>query len=311
MQGKARSAWWRGLACALALLVAWAPAAQAQRGKDAPDDSGVEASMLVTGKVTIRADGTVGEWSIDQREALPAAVVNVIDAAAPGWRFEPILLDGKPVAARATMSLRLVAEPEGDRRFRVVIRHAYFGRDALAAVGRLRERTSRAEEDEGSEWLLPLRLTPPPYPEAAARSGVQGTVYLVLLVDRKGSVRDSIAEQVNLRVWSSMRELERLRKMLGLAAVEASRRWRFQPPTRGEHADAEQWTVLVPVEFRLMGDQGPEYGKWQVYVPGPRTRAPWIIEGMDDIDLVPDTLVAGGVYQAGMARRMLGQLQGN
>ena len=42
-----------------------------------------------------------------------------------------------------------------------------------------------------------------------------------------------------------------------------------------------------------------------------RSRAPWIIEGMDDIDLVPDTLVAGGVYQAGMARRMLGQLQGN
>lgn len=144
--------------------------------------------------------------------------------------------------------------------------------------------------------------------------GAQGTVYLVLLVDRKGSVRDSIAEQVNLRVWSSMRELERLRKMLGLAAVEATRRWRFQPPTRGEHADAEQWTVRVPVEFRLMGDQGPEYGKWQVYVPGPRTRAPWIIEGMDDIDLVPDTLVAGwrlpGRHGPQDARPAAGQLKG-
>jgi len=43
------------------------------------------------------------------------------------WRFEPVLLDGKPVAAKAPMSMRVVASKRDDGNYNIGIRSAYFG----------------------------------------------------------------------------------------------------------------------------------------------------------------------------------------
>src|SRR5690606_23606087 len=92
------------------VLLMWLAAGVAQAAGMAEVRKQVEATMLVTGRVTITLEGTVRDWTIDQRDKLPPAVANVIDAAAPGWRFEPILLDGKPAHGSARMSLLMVAE---------------------------------------------------------------------------------------------------------------------------------------------------------------------------------------------------------
>src|SRR5690606_15668115 len=109
------------------VLACFASAADAQNAKAVRKQ--IEGSMLVTGRVTITREGTVGDWTIDRREDLPPAVVNVIDASAPGWRFDLILVDGEPVYGSARMSLRMIAERIDEERFRVSIRDGYFGRE--------------------------------------------------------------------------------------------------------------------------------------------------------------------------------------
>src|SRR5690606_9335402 len=118
------------------VLLMWLAAGVAQAAGMAEVRKQVEATMLVTGRVTITLEGTVRDWTIDQRDKLPPAVANVIDAAAPGWRFEPILLDGKPAHGSARMSLLMVAERVDADRFRVSIRSGYFGREAVSVAAR-------------------------------------------------------------------------------------------------------------------------------------------------------------------------------
>lgn len=291
------------------VLCCFASAADAQNARAARRQA--EGSMLVTGRVTITQQGTVGDWTIDRREDLPPAVVNVIDASAPGWRFEPILVDGKPVHGSARMSLRMVAERLDEERFRVSIRNGYFGRDAIRMA---REVDGQADESAGEapgDQVGKARMDAPNYPQLALQAGVTGNVYLVLRIGRSGQVEDAVAEQVNLRVVAPEREMARMRNMLAQSALAAARRWQFHPPTHGETADQPFWSLRVPVGFRIHGvGQPEEYGRWEVYVPGPRMPVPWRMEGLEGVDIAPDTLVAGEVHQVGMALKLLGPLEG-
>lgn len=271
----------------------------------------IEGSMLVTGRVTITQEGTVGDWTIDRREELPPAVVEVIDASAPGWRFEPILIDGKPAHGSARMSLRMVAERIDDERFRVSIRNGYFGREAARMAQEADGRPDAPAGDPPGDQVSRARMDAPHYPQLALRAGVTGTVYLVMRIGRSGQVEDAVVEQVNLRVVGVEREMDRMRDMLGRSALAAARRWQFHPPIRGESAGEPFWSVRVPVDYRIHGVGQPEgYGRWEVYVPGPRMPIPWEMESLEGVDIAPDTLVAGEVHQAGMALKLLGPLEG-
>ena len=271
----------------------------------------VEGSMLVTGRVTITQEGTVGDWTIDRREELPPAVVNVIDASAPGWRFEPILIDGKPAHGSARMSLRMVAERVDDERFRVSIRNGYFGREAVLMAKEVAGRPDAPSGEPSGDRVSKVRMDAPHYPQLALRAGVTGTVYLVVRIGRSGEVMDVVAEQVNLRVVGLEREMVRMRDMLARSALAAARRWQFNPPTSGEAAEEPFWSVRVPVDYNIQGvGQPAAYGRWEAYVPGPRVPVPWQMESLEGFDIAPDTLIAGEVYQVGMAMKLLGPLEG-
>jgi len=82
--------------------------------------------------------------------------------------------------------------------------------------------------------------TPPPYPIAEVRAGVQGTVLLRVLVDENGK-----PVQVLIIKSSGSRELDQAALKHVLAA------WRFHPAQRDGHA-IEAW-AQVPVEFKLSG----------------------------------------------------------
>jgi len=271
----------------------------------------IEGSMLVTGRVTITQAGTVGDWTIDRREDLPPAVLNVIDASAPGWRFEPILVDGKPAHGSARMGLRMVAERVDDERFRVSIRDGYFGREAARMTGEADVRRDASADAAPTDQVSSVRMSAPRYPDLALAAGVTGTVYLVLRIGPSGEVMDAVPEQVNLRVVGLEREMVRMREMLAKSALAAARRWQFHPPTSGEGAQEPFWLVRVPVDYRIHGvGQPEEYGRWEVYVPGPRMPVPWQMESLEGLDIAPDTLVAGEVHQVGMGLRLLGPLDG-
>lgn len=85
----------------------------------------------------------------------------------------------------------------------------------------------------------PLRTPAPRYPQEALRMGVDGTVRVRVTVAADGSV-----DRLELAEGSGNRYLDR-------AALEAVRRWRFLPATRGGQPTAAE--VVVPIAFDLDG----------------------------------------------------------
>lgn len=283
-----------GMVLALCAAVAMAAGPSAVRKQ-------AEASMLVTGHVLIEPDGSVSGWEIDQRDKLPAAVVGLVEQSVDVWRFEPVVVDGLPRNAKARMSLRVVAT-KVDGGYRVGIRGGHFGLDAMA----FEERSAIA----GTDLLRPVQLKPPAYPLRAQQSGVEGTVYVIVLVNRQGVVEDAIAEQINLKTLGSERQMEQMRTVLATPALEAARKWTFQVPTTGEDAEQPHWTARVPVAYGLGDPQESKYGEWEAYIPGPRHESPWGPAGDRDPNESPDALVAGAAYQVGKGLRLLTPLQG-
>ena len=149
------------------------------------------------------------------------------------------------------------------------------------------------------ERVSSVVMKPPGYPMAAAQSGAQGTVYLLLKIDPDGSVSDVVAEQVNLRMVASEAQMRQFRDRFARAAVGAAEKWTFKPPSRGEAASQPYWVVRVPVDFNFGGKR--RYGQWEAYVPGPRERVSWSRDE-DRPGFSLDTLADGGVHMAGDTR---------
>lgn len=260
------------------------------------------ASMVVTGSVLIDTDGSVAEWALDQREALPGEVVNLVAQTVPTWRFEPIEIDGRPVRGDARMSLRILASPSEDEgSFQITVADGRFGRDALT-------KSEREAKGLTHHFVTAESMQPPAYPALALRTNVQGTVYLALRVDRQGAVVDAMVEQVNLRTVGSQVEQERMRRLLARPALEAARGWRFRAPREGDSARQDEWTVRIPVSFHL-GTHVAEsrYGQWESYLPGPRQPVPW---RTPEEPFSPDLLADNEVHQAGTSIRLLSPIGG-
>lgn len=85
----------------------------------------------------------------------------------------------------------------------------------------------------------PLSTPAPRYPQEALRMGAGGTVRVRVTVAADGSV-----DRLELASGSGNRHLDR-------AAMEAVRRWRFQPATRGGQPVSAE--VVVPISFTPQG----------------------------------------------------------
>ena len=254
----------------------------------------VQASMLLTGKIVVAPDGSVRSYIVDKAEKVPPAVISLIANNVPRWKFEPTLLDGKPVAAEAEMSFRVVAKPIGDDNFSISINGAEFGQG------------KRGESISSKKRVRPV------YPPEAVHSLVSGTVYLLLRVGRQGQVVDAVSEQVNMTVLGSDAELERWRQVLANSALRAARQWTFDPPTSGKGVDAEYWLARVPVNFNLHIDGMPRnggYGEWQEYVPGPRQPVPWF-DNKQMASSSADALPDGDIQQVDQGLHLTSPLNG-
>ncbi|MFI8717518.1 energy transducer TonB [Stenotrophomonas sp. NPDC077464] len=274
-----RSSLYLALAVALAgSIVITAPQAAAQSRSEVRRTA--EGSMVLTGQINIGLAGQVEGFVLDQREKVPVDMADFVDRAVQTWRFEPIVRDGKPVHARTRVSIRLLARPETDGKSTVTLDAANFGEYDPTSTGQ----------------VTSLKLTPPLFPQAAMDMGGSGDVMLLVQVNRDGTVKDVMAEQVNLRVVADERRMQKLRDTFARQSVNTARRWTFRVPSTGEEAGKASWTVRVPVSFDY-GEVTRAYGKWTVYIPGPRAKASWRSGGGHDDNLV-GLLPAGGVYMA-------------
>lgn len=285
----------RGILWALLLVVSMIPAVDAARRTRIPDEA--EMTMLLTGSITVDPAGNVSGWHVDEREQVPGYVQRIVDAAAAGWKFDPVLVEGKPRHAKARMSLRMVAKKHEDGNYHVAIRGAYFGKDA----------ESPSDRPEATDQLQSVELAPPDYPTWAVKRGVMGTAYVVLRVNREGGVEDAVVEQVNLKTTGSEAQQQRMREVLAQSALAAAGKWKFRVPTTGEGAAREYWSTRVPVEYKFRDSEDVAYGQWEAYLPGPWKPAPWRKDVAGDAP--PDALVAGQSYPDGQGMKLLTPIQ--
>lgn len=223
-----------------------------------------EWSMPLTGGIVIAPDGTVQSHTLDHPEKLTGTIATAVDKAVSAWRFTPVQVDGKPVAATTRMSLRLVATPHGAGQAAVRIKGVLFGADKVSGGGVVS--TPQAKR------------VVPGYPPDAARAGIGATVYLVLKVGADGKVLDAVAQQVNLAKPGSADEMAHWRQAFSRAALAAATRWTYEVPTTGRHAGQSPWTVHISVDYFLPAvsvEPRSRYGQWQAYMPGPVEPVSW------------------------------------
>lgn len=283
-----------GLLCMLLSGVVMADGSSAVR-------KSVQASMLVSGTVEVATDGSVTHYTLDHPEELPKVVTELLAQAVPAWRFKPVVVEGKPAAAKAPMSLRVVAKPQEDGNYSLSVVAVWFGDGA--------KNHSRAT----AETVSYKTKVQPVYPGAALESRVSGTVYVLLKVGRDGKVADAVAEQVDLRLVATNGKMAWSRRILTDAALYALKQDTFNLPTAGKDVNRSFWVARIPVAFTLNGDipvavQEAAYGQWQAYVPGPVQKPDWA-SGRDSsgsADAVPE----GGALLADTSLDLLTPLSG-
>lgn len=287
---------WHCAAMLLAMAMVFAPPAFAAGKGPGAVRKQAEMSMVVTGQVRIAADGRVNGVQIDRESEIPAAVADLIRQNVPQWRFEPLATPGAVVETDTPMNLRVVArrlyEQDGEA-YELRVGSAHFGRDEPSHL------PSEAQV-----------LRPPTYPPQAVRSNVSGLVYLVARIGRDGRVQDAFAEQVNLNAVGSELQMKLLRELFAQSTLTTARQWLFAPPTQGPYAGEASWLVRVPVAYKLSNYKPPAYGQWDLYIPGPRQRAPWVDADRDTTAGV-DAFGDERMQSVGRGRRLLTPINGN
>lgn len=260
-----RDGWWVSASAIVLALLCWQVPAAAQSARPAAQARAhklnqveTEASMVLTGRLDVAADGRVTSHVVDDRESVPGSVLRYLDAQVARWRVEWGAEVGQPVAATLPFSVRLVAAPDGD---------AYRLRVASTLLGDMPGEPAMRVRARGE-------MKPPVYPLGPLKARAGGTVYVLLKVNGQGRVEDTLVEQVNLDVVAYPAVLEKLRRQLSEAALDAAREWTWEVPVTGPDAGRPHWAVRVPVAFFIQGDEAP-YGQWAQYVPGERRFAEW------------------------------------
>jgi hypothetical protein len=245
-----------------------------------------QASMQVTGTMDIDAAGAVTGHAIDHPGAIGKTILGLIDQALPTWRFEP--LPSGAAAPATPMSLMIVGTQDDRGRLVVRIKSVHVGNSDI----------------QPDAEVAAVSLTPPGYPARALRARIEGIVHVVVRIDRTGHVSGAMAEQVNVGPMDSEAAMARARKLLADATLATARTWTFRPPTTGGAAGDPYWLGTIPVQYMLSGSGHPEYGQWQVYVPGPKQAVPWA-DPQGRVRSDSDALAAGTFSAIGSGRRLL------
>lgn len=85
---------------------------------------------------------------------------------------------------------------------------------------------------------MPIKQVTPTYPEIARRSGVEGTVWVKILVDKSGNAKRAVVVRSDSEIFNEV-------------AVEAALQWKFTPALMNKGPVAV-W-VVVPFRFKLAG----------------------------------------------------------
>lgn len=281
---------WMGLLCGLLAGVAQSAPAE---------PPAIEASMQVTGTLSVDEAGVVTGYALDQREKLPPPVVELLAKTLPTVRFQPVLHDGRPSAVQAKMTLQVVAHRIDPQHAAVALQAAHFVETSMDTT------TAPA-----TNFVSIARRVPITYPPKATMAGLSGTVYVALRIDRTGHVVDAQARQVNLRYLDKAERMDHWREVLALPTLERVRQYTFHVPTTGPHADDAYFSGVLCVVYLFEDQHLPGYGEWDSHIPGPKQDIAWL--DADNRGAVDNTgaLANGEFALAGSGMKLLTPLDG-
>lgn len=184
-------------------------------------------SGVVDFALTVAADGAVRDAQVIQEVPAGFGFAKSGLDVLPRWRFEPKLIDGKPVESRSAyrMTFKFYPSPPdpvkaADEKV-VVTGYRIVRWDQLAGCPAAPDPKTLVVQPppaEISETGTALMQVPPEFPLCAEHNGVGGVVDLVFTVQPDGSVGEiQVAQEVPTGFG------------LAAAAVEAVSQWKYRP----------------------------------------------------------------------------------
>ena len=215
--------------------------------------------MQVMGEIAIDQAGAVYDYNIST--ILTPEVKQLVERTVRLWTFEPVLRDGKPVYARSSMHLTLLATPvEAGYRMQV--------------------------EDVRFLGSRPMK-TPvaPRYPRDAVRAGINAIVLVAARIDADGKVLDAAAARSALiGVRANEKVAEKWRRRFEESCVAAMKQWTFQAADLAA-GDPPETTVIIPMVFQSDVEDGPIDRVWRANdLAGPPHPIPWLAPAMQTFD---------------------------
>ena len=226
------------IACAIALTIGAIDIASAQKATTPVIE------ITASGEIQIAPDGHVNDYQLKSK--LSPTIAALVDRNVRSWQFEPVVVDGKPVIAKTTMTLHLHGEPTSGDSYSLSIASVDFG------------------------TLTRSKLDPPEYPPEAARAGLGAKVILNILIDVDGKVIEAVAGQTSLdKRARSEHEAEAWREQFEKASIKAAKHWRYDWSEFVDGKPMKRRYAIAPLVFSV--------GKHEsiAYVPGPVHPAPW------------------------------------
>lgn len=229
--------------------------------------------LRVDGDLTFDAQGVPVDYRI--KTTLPQKLADSLQRHVRSWRFEPVLVDGKPVTAQTEMRVTLAAQRANDD-YRVTVDDVAFPQTHGQAADESYISKDPTTISYGSKRVVI------PYPMAALAYGLEAKVIVDVKLTPEGRVDQAVAEQTTLfNVRGTPKDLGNVAEIFEHQALTSIKPWRFNVVVHVPNPTAENLTVRVPVHFSVVGTPGARDDRtgWQSEVRTPRRRAPWLPTG--------------------------------
>jgi hypothetical protein len=251
------------LLCLLATLTSTPEVARASNEPDVPLDTLL--TMRVDGSVTIDLQGHVAGYQIDT--PVPDTLRGTLDHAVAGWRFQPVVLDGKPAVARTKMRITLAARKLDPDHYQVTVDNVVFPGSA-SSLG--------IPANSSSAGMYAKSLLPPRYPAELAQVGASARILIAIRANADGQTVDVAAVQGSLLDTRGTPRLMALAmKEFQRAALIAARHWLVGFSRTIDPTDSDDLTASVLVQFTMPNREIDAPGQWLLESRTPLQDIPW------------------------------------
>lgn len=215
-------------------------------------------TTTVEGEITIGTQGEVVDVQLRDADWMGAPVVEGYRQKLRGWRFEPVIEEGRAVQARADMRLTLVAARDDEKKTaHFAVRHVYFP-DPEAKVQPIERATFRT----------------PVYPGDAARNGLGAQLILVARVDADGKPAEIAVEQLHLTGPQPGSHTKRIAGQFARASTAAAKHWTLNGVEPGS-------LVHLPIKYTPPAFSPPR-GGWERIYPVSMEVPDWVEQARQD-----------------------------